>query len=114
MYDKHTSFERRKLAKKDGVEDDREQCRADGQQDAVPGGYSVLGIVQSNHALHCQSSTVASTDKSSLPTQNLGTGQSSPFRLCNRLLTLSQPVMYDRNCWYSLGANSDTLQRKGP
>lgn len=79
MYDKHTSFERRKLAKKDGVEDDREQRRADRQQNAVPGRYSVLGIVQSNHALYCQSSTITSTDKSSLPAEDLGAGQSSPI-----------------------------------
>jgi hypothetical protein len=73
--DKHASFERRQLAKKDSVEDDREQCRANCQQNAMPGRYSVLGIVQSNHTLHCQSSTIASADKSSLPAQNLGGGQ---------------------------------------
>lgn len=78
MYDKHTSFERRELAEKDGVEDNREQCRADRQQNAVPGRYSVFGVVQSNHTLHCQSSTVACTDKSSLPAEDLSAGQSSP------------------------------------
>jgi hypothetical protein len=45
----------------------------------VPGRYSVLGIVQSNHALYCQSSTITSTDKSSLPAEDLGAGQSSPI-----------------------------------
>lgn len=112
MYDKHASLESRKLAEKNGVEDDREQRRANRQQHAMPGRDSISGIVQSDHSLHCQSSTVASTDKRSLPAQNLGADQSSSFQLCNRLLTLSQPVMYDRNCWYSLGANSETLQSK--
>ena len=33
----------------------------------------------------------------------------APQILCHTFrLTQSQPVMYDKNCWYSFGANSDT------
>jgi hypothetical protein len=106
--DEHASFECWQLAKKDGVEDDREQCRANRQQNAMPGRYGVFGIVQSNHTLHCQSGTIASAYKSSLPAENLGASQQMPIWFGDYVLTLSQPVMYDRNCWYCLGANSLT------
>lgn len=71
---KHTSLESRKFAEQDSVEDDGQQHRADRKQHAMPCGYSVSRIVQSNHTLYCKSCTVTSTDQSSLPAQDLGFG----------------------------------------
>ena len=48
-----------KFAEQDGVEDNGQQHRADCKQDAVPSGYAVSRVIQSNHALHCKSGTVA-------------------------------------------------------
>ena len=69
--DKHTSFEGWKLAKENSVEDDGEQCRANRQQNAMPCRHGVVRIVEGDHALHCQSSTVASADECSLPAEDL-------------------------------------------
>jgi hypothetical protein len=74
----------------------------------MPGGYSIPRIVESNHALNSESCTVASTDESSLPAENLDSGQLRQHITPELELTLNQPVMYDRNFWYSLGANSET------
>lgn len=73
--DKHSAFERRELTKKDRVEDDCEQHRANSQQHAMPCRHCVAWAVQCNHTLHSKGRGICGTNKRSLPPQDLNASQ---------------------------------------